>query len=162
MRAAIAQQEAHGHAMDGDEAETERLLDQSHHWAATDTTGDARQGHGSFCTDSYIELQRAACYLRLGQPQRAIQVYETTLPALPSVYRRDRGVGLGRCALAHLAAGQPEQAAGVAREALQIALDVGSQRTLSQVQAIGRRLTTHRGLESVSQRLDELAMVPAS
>lgn len=160
MRAAIAQQEAHGYALDGYEVETERLLDESHQWAATDTTGDARQGHGSFCTDSYIELQRAACYLRLGKPQRAIQVYEATLPALPSVYRRDRGVGLGRCAMAHLASGQPEQAAGVAREALQIAIDVGSQRTLRQVRAVGRQFTPHRNLELVDQLLDELATVP--
>jgi tetratricopeptide (TPR) repeat protein len=162
MRAAIAQQQAHGYALDGDEASTQRLLDESHRWAATDAAGDARQGHGSFCTDSYIELQRAACYLRLGQPRDAVRLYEAALPTLPRVYRRDRGVGLSRCAIAHLAVGQPEQAATVALEALQIAVDVGSQRTLRQVQAVGRRLTPHRSLEPVGRLLAELALVTAS
>jgi hypothetical protein len=63
MRAAITQQEAHGHALDGDEAAAQRTLDEAHQWAATDTNGDARGGHGSFCTASYLELQRAACWL---------------------------------------------------------------------------------------------------
>ncbi len=80
MCAAIAAQEAHGYALDGDEDQVQRLLDESHQWAATDTAGDAREGHGSFCTATYIELQRAACWLRMGNPQRAIELYETTLP----------------------------------------------------------------------------------
>lgn len=161
MRAAIAAQEAHGYALDGDEAQAQRLLDESHQWAATDTAGDAREGHGSFCTASYIELQRAACWLRLGNPQRAIELYETTLPTLPSVYRRDRGVALSWCAMAHLAAGQPEQAACIAREALQIALGVGSQRTVHEVRAVGRQLTSYRYLAPVRQLLDELATAAA-
>lgn len=158
IRAAIAQQEAHGYALDGDETQAQRLLDESHRWAATDTGGDAREGHGSFCTASYIELQRAACWLRLGNPRRAIELYEATLPSLPSVYRRDHGVALGRCAAAHLATGQAEQAASIASDALNIALDVGSQRTIHQVQVIGRRLAMHRGLAPVEHLLDELAV----
>lgn len=162
MCAAIAAQEAHGYALDGDEAQAQRLLDQSHQWAATDTAGDAREGHGSFCTATYIELQRAACWLRMGNPQRAIELYETTLPILPSVCRRDRGVALSWCAMAHLAAEAPEQAAGSAREALQIAHSVGSVRTVRQVRAVGRRLTPYRGLAPVGQLLDELATTAAS
>ena len=77
MRAAIAQQEAHGYALDGDEKMTQRLLDESHRWATTDTIGDARQGHGSFCTASYIEIQRAACF-ELPDGVRLVEV--TKLP----------------------------------------------------------------------------------
>lgn len=161
MLAAIAQQEAHGYALDGDEVQTQRLLDESHRWAATDTTGDAREGHGSFCTDSYLELQRAACWLRLGYPNRAIELYEATLPSLPTVYRRDRGVALGRFARAQLAAGQPEPGAEAASDALHIALDVGSQRTVRQVQAVGALLKAHRQLPPVAQLLDELAVATA-
>lgn len=162
MRAAIAQQEAHGYALDGDEEMTQRLLDESHRWATTDTIGDAHEGHGSFCTASYIEVQRAACWLRLDNPQRAVELYDSALPTLPSVYRRDRGVALSRCAMAHLAVGQPEQAASVASDALQIALGVGSQRTIHQVQAVGRRLTPHRDLAPVGLFLDELSEATVS
>lgn len=94
MRAAITQQQAHGHALDGDALTAQRKLDEAHAWAATDTQGEARGGHGSFCTASYIELQRAHCWLRLGQPRKAVELYEAVLPGLPVVYRRDRGSAL--------------------------------------------------------------------
>lgn len=60
MRAVIVQQEAHGHALDGDEVMAHRTLDHALQWVAHDTVGNARGGHGSFCTGAYLELQRAA------------------------------------------------------------------------------------------------------
>jgi hypothetical protein len=157
MRAAIIQQEAHGRALDGDEAATQRTLDEAHQWAATDTSGDARGGHGSFCTASYLELQRAACWLTLKRPGRAIQLYEATIPELPSVYRRDRGVALGRLAAAYSAAGEPERAAEVASEAFAIAQSAGSTRTVDDVIAVGQGLRRHRQLPTVARFLDELS-----
>lgn len=59
MRAAIVQQEAQGYALAGDEIMSHRTLDAAHQWAALDRAGDARGGHGSFCSDTYLELQRA-------------------------------------------------------------------------------------------------------
>ena len=58
-RAAIRVQEAYGYALDGDELAAQKLIDDAHAWAASDTEGDARGGHGSYCTPSYIEIQRA-------------------------------------------------------------------------------------------------------
>src|SRR5439155_18161154 len=88
-RAAIPVQEAYGHALDGDEQTAQRLLDQAHTWAASDTVGDARDGHGSYCTPSYIEIQRASCWLTTGQPKKAIALYEEGLRTLPAVYQRN-------------------------------------------------------------------------
>lgn len=157
MRAAITQQEAHGHALDGDEAAAQRTLDEAHQWAATDTSGDARSGHGSFCTASYLELQRAACWLTLKRPGRAIQLYEATIPELPPVYRRDRGVALGRLAAAYGAADEPERAAEIASEAFAIAQSAGSTRTLNDVVAVGQGLRRHRQLPTVARFLHELS-----
>jgi hypothetical protein len=156
MRAAIAQQEGQGYALDGKEAESQRMFDEAHQWAATDTDGDARDGHGSFCTESYIEMQRAGSWLALDRPARAIELYDRVLPNVPAVYRRDRGMALGRLASAHMAANQPEQAASVAREALAIAQSAGSTRTLSEVASVGQRLRSHQHLPVVAQLLDEL------
>jgi tetratricopeptide (TPR) repeat protein len=156
MRAAIAQQEAQGCALDGDEHSTRSKLDEAHEWAATDTAGDARGGHGSFCTASYIELQRAGCWLMLGNPDLAIELYEATMPQVPAVYRRDRGAALGRLATAYTAVGEPEKAARAAREALHIGESAGSTRTLHEVHKVGKELTSHRRLPDVAQLLDEL------
>lgn len=161
MLAAIAQQEAQGHALDGDEAESQRLFDAAHEWAATDTEGDARSGHGSFCTQAYIEVQRAASWLTLRKPTRAIELYERELPNLPPVYRRDRGRALGRMAAAHLIADQPEQAVCVAREALAIGQAAGSVRTLNEVTTVAQSLRSHRQFPAVAQLLDDLAQSTA-
>ena len=160
MRAALDQQEAQGFALDGDESAAHQKLDDAHTWAATDAVGDARAGHGSFCTAAYIEIQRAGCWLTLGRPERAISLYEATLPGVPDVYRRDRGVALGRLASAYAASGEPEPAATIATEALSIGQEVGSQRTLGVVGAVGKALSGYRQLPAVSQFMRELAAVP--
>ncbi|GAB3474156.1 helix-turn-helix domain-containing protein [Amycolatopsis cihanbeyliensis] len=160
MRAAIAQQEAVGYALAGDEFRSHHTVDLAHQWAVRDSAGTALGGHGSFCSETYLELQRAHCWTALGKPQQALRVYESALPALPPVYRRDRGVACSRLAQAHLAAGQPDEAAQAGREALAIARSSGSMRTEQAVALVGRRLTRHRHLRSVEQLLEEL--VPAT
>jgi transcriptional regulator with XRE-family HTH domain len=157
MRAAIIHQEAYGHALEGDEQRTHRTLDQALQWAAQDTTGDARSGHGSFCTVPYLELQRANCWATLGRPERAIEHFEVVLPTLPAVYRRDRGVACGRLARVYASTGQVEAAAHLGREALEIARSSGSTRTEQAVARLGRQLARHQRLAPVRDLLDELA-----
>jgi transcriptional regulator with XRE-family HTH domain len=159
MRAAILQQEAHGHALEGNELVAHRTLDHALRWAADDTTGDARGGHGSFCTAAYLELQRAACWSALGRPERAIQHFEEVLPTLPAVYHRDRGVAFGRLAHACASTGDAEPAADRGRQALDIARSSGSVRTEQAVVQLGRRLTDHYRLAAVRSLLHELGAV---
>ncbi len=143
---------AHG----GVEAPWQQLLDHSHQWESHDRDGDARGGHGSFCTTGYIELQRALCLALVQDHQRAINQYEQALPALPPVYRRDRAAALAGKAAAHAAAGQPDQAAATAREALSIARRAGSQRIVQRISAVGATLRPYRRLEDVATLLHEL------
>ncbi|MEV6984664.1 hypothetical protein AB0M95_25865 [Sphaerisporangium sp. NPDC051017] len=72
MRAAIVQQQAQGYALDAEEVRCQTLLDEAQTWAASvSDDGDARSGHGSFCTHAYIEIQRARCWFRLRRVRRA-------------------------------------------------------------------------------------------
>lgn len=162
MRAAIVQQEAYGYAMAGEEMLSHRALDAAHQWAAVDKAGDARGGHGSFCSEIYLELQRAYCWAALSKPQRAVQVYETTLPALPPVYRRDRGVAFSRLARAYVDVGEPEAAAQTGQEALAIARSSGSVRAQQEVESVGRSLAEHRQLQPVEQLLVALSADPVA
>ena len=161
MRAALRQQEACGLALEGDEAACHRKLDEALQWAAPepDRHGDARSGHGAFCTATYIELQRADCWLRLGCPQRAVAAYETALAGLPAAYHRDRGHGLAQFGSALVATNEREHAASVTREALGIARGCGSGRTMQRIRAVGGSLRPHAKLPSVARLLDELAAV---
>jgi len=155
-RAAIRVQEAYGHALDGDERDSQRLLDEAHTWAASDTVGDARGGHGSYCTPGHIEIQRASCWLTTGKPKKAIQLYEQTLPALPAVYQRNRAAAQVRLAVAYVADGQPEQAASTARAALPVARSAGSTRIVAEIKSLRTELAPHRSLGAVAALLDDL------
>jgi transcriptional regulator with XRE-family HTH domain len=155
-RAAIRVQEACGYALDGDENAAQTLLDEAHTWAASDSAGDAHEGHGSYCTPSYIEIQRANCWLTAGKPKKAIVLYEKSLRTLPVVYQRSRAAALSRLAVACIADGQFEQAASAAHAALPVARSGGSVRIVEEVKSIGRDLTPHRKLQGVAALLDDL------
>ncbi|WP_203909560.1 hypothetical protein [Rhizocola hellebori] len=156
-RAAIRVQEAYGHALDGNERAANTLLDAAHTWAASDAAGDAHEGHGSYCTPSYIEIQRANCWLKTGKPDKAIALYEDAIRTLPVVYQRSRAAALSRLAAAYVATGQIEQAAGTAHEALPVARNGGSTRIVDEVKDLGRQLAPHRTLQRVAALLDDLA-----
>jgi tetratricopeptide (TPR) repeat protein len=156
MRAAIRVHEAYGHAVNGEPTATHQLLDQAHIWAAQDTAGDARTGHGSYCTSGYIELHRASCLLALGQPGRAVQLFERALPTLPVVYQRDRAAALSRMAAAFAAVGQPEQAAATAASALSTARTAGSRRVEAQIRQVAHTVARHRHLPPVDELLHDL------
>ena len=157
MRAAIRVQEAHGQAMGGDGRTALRLLDEAHAWAAEDQVGEARAGHGSFCTASHIEIQRARCLTLLDRPHAAVDCYERALPGLPAVYRRDRAAALVGQAVALVAVGAPDRAAAAAHAALPVARGAGSHRVVVQIAAVGVRLAEHRRLPDVAALLDDLA-----
>ncbi|MEV0351521.1 hypothetical protein AB0H88_37595 [Nonomuraea sp. NPDC050680] len=151
MQAAIIQQQAQGHALDGEERPCQRKLDQAHTLASSvHDDGDARGGHGSFCTPAYVEIQRAGCWLELKQPARAVATYESALPDLPAVYRRDRGMALAGMAAAYAGQGEPEYAATTAGEALDIARAAGSVRIINVLTSVERTLSIHRRLPSVA------------
>jgi transcriptional regulator with XRE-family HTH domain len=155
-RAAIRVQEAYGHALDGNDRAAQRLLDEAHNWAAGDAVGDAREGHGSYCTPGYIEIQRGHCWLATGQPKKAIPLYEDSLRALPTVYQRNRAATLTRLAVAYASVNQPEQAATTAHTALPVARSAGSKRIIGEIKNVGVELIPYRALPAVAALLDEL------
>ncbi|MFF3755338.1 hypothetical protein ACFYYH_33675 [Streptomyces sp. NPDC002018] len=162
MRAAAIQQEAHGYALDADEVACHNRLDEAHEFAASpDTKGDARTGHGDFCTASYIEIQRATCWLTLGRPDLAVPVFETALNELPDAYQRDRGLAQARLALAYAGIREYDSSAAQAASALRIARSSGSIRTMretvSAVNALGEVHTSQavsRLFEAIKEGTD--------
>jgi tetratricopeptide (TPR) repeat protein len=158
MLAAIFQQEAQAHAVDGAEAACLAALDEALERAASpDDPGDASGGHGSFCTAAYVDMQRGRCWLRLGQPAKARAALDTAVRALPPVYRRDRGVALSALAAACAALGEPGEAATVAMQALEVARDAGSERIVSMVIPVAAALARHRDIEAVARLQEALA-----
>jgi tetratricopeptide (TPR) repeat protein len=155
MLAAIFQQEAHAYALDGAEASCLAALDQARERAASpDDPGD---GHGSFCTAAYLDMQRGRCWLRLGRPAEAREALDSAVRALPAVYRRDRGVALSALAAALAALREPGEAASVAVQALEVARDAGSERIVSMVIPVLTALAPYQHMEAVGRLREVLA-----
>src|SRR6266516_3762129 len=140
VRALALRQEAHGYALAGDATGCSRALEAAAEQAALhEDHGDDERIETGYCTPTYVEMEAADCWMTLGQPDKAIAIFENGLAAWPSDYQRDRGVHLARLAVAHAANREPEQACAVAREALTIAVSTGSGRATTELRrAVGR------------------------
>src|SRR5262249_28483457 len=149
--AAILQQHAHGLALNGAETASHDLLDRAQEYAATDDAGDARTGHGSFCTPAYLEMQRGRIWLTLGHPGRAVNAFECAINDLSASYQQDRGLAHAGLSVALAAEHQPEAAAHAAVQALTVAQDSGSTRIFSMVASAAPQLARHAHLNSVAE-----------
>ncbi|MGW5349456.1 hypothetical protein ACWERV_02915 [Streptomyces sp. NPDC004031] len=161
MRASALQQEARGHALDGDERACHSRLDEAHTYAASRTTkGDARSGHGDFCTSGYIEVQRANCWLELGRPDLAVPVFERTLDDIPDAYQRDKGFAQARLAKAYAEVGRYEESAASAATALAVARTSGSLRTMHETVAAVNMLGVAHTSPAVTMLFDTISDEP--
>jgi hypothetical protein len=139
----------------GDERACQRALDAASRLAERSLhNGD--DGPGRYCTPGYVEIQRAAAWIELGRPERAIDLFESSLARLPTVHRRDRGVYLARLASAYATSGNPDVSTSKAWEALTIAQATGSRRIASELGQLPIRLAPWAAKPEVHQLLKEL------
>ena len=154
-RAVALQQVAVGHALAGNEIACQRALDAAAQLAQrSQQEGD--EGPGRYCTPAYVEIQRAATWIELGRPERAITLFENSLARLPSVHRRDRGVYLARLASAYALSGSPEVSVRKGWEAISVAQATGSRRINTELAQLRTRLTPWESRPQVSQLVKEL------
>jgi transcriptional regulator with XRE-family HTH domain len=154
-RAVALQQLAVGYALAGDEVACQRALDTTAQLAER-SQQDHDEGPGRYCTPAYVEIQRAATWIELGRPERAITLFEDSLARLPSVHRRDRGVYLARLASAYALSGSPDTSVPKGWEALTVAQATGSRRITIELGQLGSRLTRWESMPEVAQLLKEL------
>jgi hypothetical protein len=117
---------------------------------------DQDEGPGRYCTPAYVEIQRAATWIELGRPERAITLFEDSLARLPSVHRRDRGVYLARLASAYALSGSPDVSVRKGWEALTVEHATGSRRITTELGQLGSRLIQWKSMPEVGQLLKEL------
>ncbi len=103
---------------------------------------------GMYCTLGYVAMQEATGWMELGEPGRAVMIFERELAGYPACDQVDTGVFRARLALAYAQDGRADRAASTALGAWDIACATGSWRARSRslpgcaaVQAAGRRGT---------------------
>jgi tetratricopeptide (TPR) repeat protein len=140
MQALARTYAAHGHALTGRQADCLTALDEAN--VLISRPNDSPGQWAPWLDAAYIDVQQARCLTILGDPLQAAGLFQAAIRRLPPSYRRDRGVYLGREALAHAGNGEPEQAAEVGVRALAIAEETRSGRILSELlrldDALGR------------------------
>ncbi|MFL6115404.1 MAG: hypothetical protein ACJ786_29270 [Catenulispora sp.] len=135
VRAVAALTEAHGHAIDANPGETDRALDLAA-GLVEQVDSAAAVGHDPtivrYCAiPLYESISQAKCHLELGRATEAIDSFRVVLDTLPPDYHRDRGQYLARLTQSYVLGEQPEAACTAGEEALAIALETGSSRTIS-------------------------------
>jgi transcriptional regulator with XRE-family HTH domain/tetratricopeptide (TPR) repeat protein len=157
-QAVALQQLAVGYALAGDEVACQRALDTAAQLAERNRQ-EGDEGPGRYCTPAYVEIQRAATWIELGRPERAIDLFEDSLATLPSIHRRDSGVYLARLASAYALSGSPELSVRKGWQALTVAHATGSRRITTELGQLGTRLALWDSMPEVDRLLKELQRV---
>ena len=152
-RALAVQQQGTGHALNGDVAGFERMMDAAREDAAAAVpTDDAPWG--MYCTPAYVAMQEASGWLGLGRPGRAVTVFEREIGALPATDRVDAAVYRARLARAYALDGQADRAGDAALAARELAAVTGSWRARCELARV-------RGLLGRQPRSDAAARFAA-
>ncbi|OBF63931.1 hypothetical protein A9X06_09280 [Mycobacterium sp. 852002-51759_SCH5129042] len=129
LRAVALRQRAHAYAMTGETDECRRALDEAMVQVLSIDAGHPDR-LALYCTPSYIEMEAAHAWVRLGRPELAIETYQVGLADWPAEQRRDKGLCAARLAAAYAGFGEFEAAGRGGVEALQLVRSAPSSRSL--------------------------------
>jgi hypothetical protein len=141
-KALVVQQEATGHAMNGNTADFQRMIEQARDDAAAAAVSEDAPW-GTYCTPAYVAMQEATGWMQLAQPAKAVTVFEHQISDLPATDRVDAAVYRARLARAYQADHRPDCAGKTALAAFDLAAATGSSRARSELAQV-RKLIGHK------------------
>ena len=140
---------AHGHALRGDESASEKAYE--HALALVSTPPDKENARGRWLGPSYVEAHRARSLVTLGHHGEAASVFQRAIQALPTSFRRDRGLYLARAAIAQVKASGPQEAAASGTQALAIAITTGSARIFAELALLDAQLQPWASQDEIAE-----------
>lgn len=158
IRAEVTQQEGLGMAMCGEPLpEIERKFDDARQLLAHATAGDDQPGlPGAYFTDTTLTLRTATSFTEAGKPARAAVLFGEVLTSA-DLSRRDAGFFRARRAAALALSGEPDEAATVGLESIEVAAATNSRRTLRVLGEVMQTLTPWRSRPAVRELHDAMA-----
>ena len=117
--------------------------------ASEHTTPD----YAAWVDDNELQIMAGRCWAELRRPLRAVPLLESALGEYKDSHARDKALYLTWLVDAYLEAGEPEQAAQVTHQALDLSEDVNSVRPQQRNDAVVRRLMEYSALPAVSSLL---------
>lgn len=144
---------AHSYAVSGSADDSERLFETARELVGrTQDDEGVATGLGTWLDESYIDVHRAGSLSELGRHHGAAEIFMHAIDRLAPGFHRDRGVYLARAANAYASAGDRAYAVDIGQQALCIALDTRSGRTLTELRRLNRQLAALTSPEAVTLR----------
>lgn len=152
VQAEVAQQEARGLAMTGESnvAVDAKLNEAWEIFAGAEATAGEL---GCHYDRTLLTMQTAICYCEAGRSRQAVDLYREHLDD-EQISRRDRGYFLSLMASALAHAAEPEGAAAAGHEALSVAGDTHSLRTIHELKFVCSLLKPWRTHSAVRDRAE--------
>jgi transcriptional regulator with XRE-family HTH domain len=141
-RALAVQQQATGHALSKDVAGFERMMDLARRDAQSAALSDDAPW-GLYCTPVYVAMQEASGWIQLGNPGKAVTVFEREISGLPATDRVDAALFRARLARAYALDGQMDCAATAALVARELAAATGSWRARCELTRVRKLIGRH-------------------
>lgn len=154
-RALILRLRGRAYAQLGNTGECARALDAAQSEASLGKTVGP-DGLTDYCTPSYIGMEAAISWARLGRFDVAVSTFERILPSWPDALRRDQGLCLARLANAYAGQGDTDSACEAGRRAVEVIRTATSSRALSELQRVRVRLAPLRKHAEVSDLSDRI------
>ena len=148
IRGLAAQREAQGHALAGDHTASMRCLDRARALLGADPDRGAT-ALGSTHLEDPVAMATGWCLVDLGRPAQAAAVLDAQVSALPGDATRVRARFGVRQALAHAAAGDPEQACALLHPVLDAVNAVESATVAADLRRLAAVLSRHRSCTAV-------------
>nr|MDT0658705.1 hypothetical protein [Micromonospora sp. DSM 115978] len=159
IQAEAAVLEAQGHAVGGDEAASAAALDRAERALdRADRTSDP-QWIGYF-DEAYLAAKFGQCFTALGRGDLALRFAQRSLEMDGQHYARGRQFNLALLAVAHVQAGEPEQAGLVGLQAADAAEGLRSARVNDYLADLALRLEPYTGISSVQGFTERVPPIP--
>jgi transcriptional regulator with XRE-family HTH domain len=160
IQAESAVLEAQGHAAGGAEAACAAALDRAERTLDRADRTDDPQWLGYF-DEAYLAAKFGHCFTALGRGELAERFAVRSLEMDGQRYARGRQFNLALLAVAHVQAGDPEQASAFGLQAIEAAEGLHSVRAHDYLRDLADRLGPHAGLPAVQVFKDRLRPVLA-
>jgi transcriptional regulator with XRE-family HTH domain len=157
LKALGLRQLANAYAIDGNARGCARAIDDALMAIEVDEDIAAPNNNlAQYCTHAYLRSEGAACWMKLGDPQKAIALLHDTVDAWPLGQDRDRSLAMARLARAHLLAGHLEEACREGKRAILIRQSVASARAARELRKLWTQLQARSSHPEVSELLSML------
>ncbi len=140
VRAEVTQQEALGMAMLGEPmSAVQAKIDIARQLLTSAADDESDEMFGAYFTAETLTLRCATCYIEAGKPAQAAELFNEVLSS-GALSRRDAGFFRARRATALALSGEPDEAASVGLQAVRVAKETSSERTVRVLAEVVRTL----------------------